>query len=97
MTAAPPVRVAAALVGPARQGPIRLSVVVPCFNEDAVMAATHARLAASLRTIPNAKAEIIYVDDGVVTGRSSCCVPSPPPIQRSGLSLSPEISATGKR
>ena len=64
MTAASPVRIAAALVGTARQGPVRLSVVVPCFNEDAVIAATHARLAASLGTIANAKAEIIYVDDG---------------------------------
>jgi glycosyltransferase involved in cell wall biosynthesis len=45
-------------------GAFRLSVVVPCFNEQDVIATTHARLAAALRAIPGADPEIIYVDDG---------------------------------
>jgi dolichol-phosphate mannosyltransferase len=45
-------------------GAFRLSVVVPCFNEQEVIAATHARLGAALRAIPGAEAEIIFVDDG---------------------------------
>jgi glycosyltransferase involved in cell wall biosynthesis len=45
-------------------GAFRLSVVVPCFNEEDVIVTTHARLAAALRAIPGAEPEIIYVDDG---------------------------------
>lgn len=45
-------------------GAFRLSVVVPCFNEQDVIAATHTRLAAALRAIPGAEPEIIFVDDG---------------------------------
>jgi glycosyltransferase involved in cell wall biosynthesis len=45
-------------------GAFRLSVVVPCFNEQDVIATTHARLAAALRAIPGAEPEILYVDDG---------------------------------
>ena len=39
-------------------------MVVPCFNEEAVIATTHARLSASLGAIPDATSEIVYVDDG---------------------------------
>jgi polyisoprenyl-phosphate glycosyltransferase len=40
-----------------------LSVVVPCFNEEAVVEATHARLSAVLDAL-GLPHEIIYVDDG---------------------------------
>ncbi len=41
-----------------------LSVVVPCFNEQACLAETHARLTATLERIPALGFELIYVDDG---------------------------------
>ena len=44
----------------------RLSVVVPCYNEDAVLLATHAELCKQLARIPNLDYELIYVDDGSV-------------------------------
>lgn len=40
-----------------------LSVVVPCFNEEAVIETTHARLAAALAAT-GMDYEIVYVDDG---------------------------------
>ena len=40
-----------------------LSVIVPCFNEEAVIGQTHVRLEAALRAI-TPDYEIIYVDDG---------------------------------
>ena len=43
--------------------PPLLSVIVPCFNEAAVIEHAHARLEAALRAI-TADFEIIYVDDG---------------------------------
>ena len=43
--------------------PPTLSVIVPCFNEEAVIEHTHARLAQALRAITS-DFEIIYVDDG---------------------------------
>lgn len=43
---------------------MRLSVVVPCFNEQEVIAETHGRLTATLRTLGADDHEIIYVDDG---------------------------------
>ena len=46
-----------------RQGLCQISVVVPVFNEDAVLALFHARLADVLADCPGAH-EIIYVDDG---------------------------------
>jgi len=42
---------------------MKLSVIVPCYNEEEVLAETHARLAAVLRAITPTY-EIIYVDDG---------------------------------
>ncbi|WP_162062733.1 glycosyltransferase family 2 protein [Vibrio taketomensis] len=42
---------------------ITLSVIVPYFNESAVLPALHARLTATLDQIPE-RCEIIYVDDG---------------------------------
>ena len=46
-----------------RQGTCQISVVVPVFNEDAVLALFHARLAAVLAVCPGDH-EIVYVDDG---------------------------------
>jgi dolichol-phosphate mannosyltransferase len=40
-----------------------LSVIVPCFNEEDVIAQTHTRLAATLRSL-GCDFEILYVDDG---------------------------------
>ena len=41
-----------------------LSVVVPCFDEEAVIRETHRRLVATLETVPELDFELIYVDDG---------------------------------
>ena len=41
-----------------------LSVVVPCFNEEAVLALTHRRLLESLGNQAAFDLEIVYVDDG---------------------------------
>ena len=41
-----------------------LSVVVPCFDEEAVIGETHRRLVATLDTVPGLDFELVYVDDG---------------------------------
>ena len=41
-----------------------LSIVVPCFDEEAVIRETHRRLAATLETVPELDFELVYVDDG---------------------------------
>ena len=46
----------------------RLSVVVPCYNEDSVLLATHAELRRQLARIPQLDCELIYVDDGSTDG-----------------------------
>ena len=43
---------------------VKLSVVVPCYNEEDCLDATHERLSAALRTLADVAHEIIYVDDG---------------------------------
>ncbi|HEY3287797.1 MAG TPA: glycosyltransferase family 2 protein [Gemmatimonadaceae bacterium] len=48
----------------ARAEPCTLDIVVPCFNEEAVIAQTHQRLAGVARGIAGARTTIIYVDDG---------------------------------
>jgi dolichol-phosphate mannosyltransferase len=41
-----------------------ISVVVPCYNEDAVLRQTHACLVAVLEQLAGWKYELVYVDDG---------------------------------
>ena len=41
-----------------------ISIVVPCYNEAAVLNETHRRLAAAAAIIANAEFEFLYVDDG---------------------------------
>jgi dolichol-phosphate mannosyltransferase len=41
-----------------------LSVIVPCYNEEAVIRETHKRLTAVLRGLQGADYEILYVNDG---------------------------------
>jgi dolichol-phosphate mannosyltransferase len=41
-----------------------LSVVVPCYNEEAVIELTHSRLVGTLGTDRDFRLEIVYVDDG---------------------------------
>jgi polyisoprenyl-phosphate glycosyltransferase len=41
-----------------------LSVIVPCYNEAAVLRATHERLSRTLGSLPDIEFEIIFVDDG---------------------------------
>ena len=41
-----------------------LSVVVPCYNEEAIIPETHRRLVATLENVPALDFELIYVDDG---------------------------------
>lgn len=43
---------------------VRLSVVVPCYNEEAVMLETHRRLHAACTAVCAGDFEIVYVDDG---------------------------------
>ena len=47
----------------AGQDPPVLSVVVPCFNEEEVIAITHGKLTETVRALVS-DYEIIYVDDG---------------------------------
>lgn len=49
----------------------RISVVVPCFNEEQVIATTHARLVAVLGSLDDVELELVYVDDGSVDATSS--------------------------
>ncbi len=41
-----------------------LSIVIPCYNEEAVIAETHRRLTATMAAIAVEAWEVIYVDDG---------------------------------
>ncbi len=41
-----------------------LSVVVPCFDEEAVIGETHRRLVATLEAVSDLDFELVYVDDG---------------------------------
>jgi polyisoprenyl-phosphate glycosyltransferase len=41
-----------------------LSVIVPCYNEEAVLAETHRRLTTVLEDLDDLDYEIVYVDDG---------------------------------
>jgi polyisoprenyl-phosphate glycosyltransferase len=43
---------------------VLLSVVVPCFNEEAVIGLTHQRLVEALGETPSLDLEIVYVNDG---------------------------------
>lgn len=43
-----------------------LSLIVPCYNEEAVLRTTHERLTTVLRSLTDLDFEIIYVDDGSV-------------------------------
>ena len=47
-----------------RSGRRNLSVVVPCFNEAAVVPEMHRRLVSTLEKVPELDFEIVYVDDG---------------------------------
>jgi len=42
----------------------QLSVIVPCYNEEAVLAETHRRLSDVLERIDGIGYEVVYVDDG---------------------------------
>ena len=42
----------------------QLSIIVPCYNEEAVLAETHRRLSDVLERIDGVDYEIVYVDDG---------------------------------
>jgi polyisoprenyl-phosphate glycosyltransferase len=42
----------------------QLSVIVPCFNEEAVLTETHRRLSDVLQEIDDVEYEVVYVDDG---------------------------------
>ncbi|HVF56293.1 MAG TPA: glycosyltransferase family 2 protein [Pyrinomonadaceae bacterium] len=43
-----------------------VSLVVPCYNEEAVIGETHRRLVAVLETVAGLRFEVIYVDDGSI-------------------------------
>lgn len=50
--------------GQSSQRSPRLSVVIPCFNEEAVLPETHRRVHAACRRAVDADFEIVFVDDG---------------------------------
>lgn len=50
--------------GAVPEGRPTLSVVVPCFDEEAVLGETHRRLVEVLEGIPGTTFELVYVDDG---------------------------------
>ena len=41
-----------------------LSVIVPCFNEEQVIATTHGEIVTNLSKVDDLRLEIVYVDDG---------------------------------
>lgn len=41
-----------------------LSIVVPCYNEEAVIRDTHRRLLEVAESVPNMTLELVYIDDG---------------------------------
>lgn len=43
---------------------MRLSVIIPCYNEDAVLEATHERLTKVVDQLPDIDYELIFVNDG---------------------------------
>jgi dolichol-phosphate mannosyltransferase len=47
-----------------RPCPARLSVVIPCFNEQDIIQQSHSRLRAVLASVTDLEWEILYVDDG---------------------------------
>ncbi|MET8118418.1 glycosyltransferase family 2 protein [Micromonospora sp. NPDC005189] len=47
---------------------VRLSVVVPCFNEEASVERLHETLSAALNELPDVDVEVVYVDDGSEDG-----------------------------
>jgi cellulose synthase/poly-beta-1,6-N-acetylglucosamine synthase-like glycosyltransferase len=47
-----------------QQGRKLLSIVVPCFNEQEVIALTHERILSVLGGRPDLELELIYIDDG---------------------------------
>ena len=47
-----------------RRGRRKLSVVLPCCNEAAVVSEMHRRLVSTLEKVPELDFEIIFVDDG---------------------------------
>ena len=55
-----------------------LSVVVPCFDEEAVIRETHCCLVATLDTVPGLDFELVYVDDGIRPRRVRGGVPPVP-------------------
>lgn len=49
----------------------RLSIVVPCYNEEAVIRDTHRRLTEVADSVPDMELELVYVDDGSQDGTLS--------------------------
>jgi glycosyltransferase involved in cell wall biosynthesis len=47
---------------------VRLSVVVPCFNEEASVERLHAAVTEALAELPDVEVEVVYVDDGSQDG-----------------------------
>ena len=44
--------------------PVLLSIIVPCFDEAAVLVGTHSRLVDIFEAVPGLDCEFVYVDDG---------------------------------
>ena len=81
------------------EGRALLSVVVPCYNEQAVLPTTHAELQAALDQIPNLDYELIYVDDGSSDGTFEClrrfqCESAKVRVLRLSRNFGPEIART---
>ncbi|WFE20465.1 glycosyltransferase family 2 protein [Solwaraspora sp. WMMD937] len=48
--------------------PLRLSVVVPCFNEDASLTRLHTAVTTAVTALDDVEVEYVYVDDGSTDG-----------------------------
>lgn len=54
--------------GPGGVTRVRLSVVVPCFNEEASVERLHETVSMALAELPDVDVEVVYVDDGSEDG-----------------------------
>ncbi len=78
------------------EAPCLLSVVVPVFNEEAVLPAFHQRLGAVLGDLGD-DCEVLYVDDGAPTAARRSSPSYRPPTAGWAWPASPATSARNRR
>ncbi len=78
------------------EAPCLLSVVVPVFNEEAVLPAFHQRLGAVLGDLGD-DCEVLYVDDGSTDRSATILAQLRPPTAGWAWPASPATSARNRR